>query len=149
MRAIARELRGMDRAMKRRFTRKLSLAVEPLRRDLPASALAMLPRRGGLAERVSKAKIRVNRKASGAVRVTASQQYQIQRMDDPGVVRHPVFKRKGEEGRRTVWLTQRIQPKWFTRPAEALRPDLQQAMLKACEEIGRDIEHARGTGGSA
>jgi hypothetical protein len=147
MREISRELKEFaDRRMIREFSRTLSRAADPLRSDLPASARRTLPRRGGLANEVAKAKIRITRKANGSVKVTARQQYQIGRMDDPGVVRHQVFKRRGEEGRRAVWVSQRIQPGWFTNAAERRRPALQDAMLRAADDMAARIEGRRQAG---
>lgn len=147
MRAIARELRDLgDKALKREFGKALTAAATPLKNDLPASARTVLPRRGGLGNRVAKAQIRIARKADGSVRVTARQQYQIGRMDSPGVVRHPVFKRKGEQGRRTVWQSQRIRPGWFTRPAERRAPMIRRAMLEAADDMGKRIDGVRDGG---
>jgi hypothetical protein len=144
MRRIGKQLKEFgDKGMKREFSKALTKAAQPLKAELPASARATLPRRGGLAERVAEAQVRITRRANGSVRVTARQQYQIGRMDNPGVVRHPTFKRKGEEGRRVVWVSQKIRPGWFTHPAEAARPDLQKAMLQAATEMAARIETAR------
>lgn len=144
MRAIAIQLKELgDRKLKLEFGKALTAAAEPLRVKLPVSARHTLPSRGGLAEWVASAKIRISRMQTGRVRVSARQRYQIQTMDSPGIVRHPVFKRKGEEGRRTVWQSQKITPGWFSRPAEETRPVAEANMLRAAERMAAKIDGMR------
>lgn len=140
LKSLARRLRQAGRKdLTRELNKGVADAVKPLRAELPASARSHLPRRGGLAARVAGAKIRVTRKPNGVV-LTAVQQYQIRPMDDPGVIRHPVFKRKGEEGRHTVWMAQKIRPGWFSDPANRTRALAAKNLEAALNNVARKLD---------
>jgi hypothetical protein len=111
--------------------------------DLPNSAIEILPNKVGLNRRVAKTSYRLQRRTGlrqAGIRLTGRYVYNILKMDDPGWVRHPVFKRKGEQGRHAVWVTQRITPGWFTRPTTKAKPRLQSGMVKAMDRMARQID---------
>jgi hypothetical protein len=141
--ALSRRLKqAANKDLNRELTRALNRSVLPLKRALPESARATLPRRGGLADRVAASKIGLRRsdnaKGNG-IRLVARNQYQLGQMDR-GIVRHPVFKRKGEERRRTVWMAQRITPGWFSGPAEELAPLARRECAAALDRIKAQLD---------
>lgn len=147
LRALSRRLKEFgDRGLQREFTREITAVMKPLRKvELPQSAMEVLPNKGGLNRRVAKTVFRIQKKTGlqqAGIRLNARYMYNILKMDNPGWVRHPVFKRRGEEGRRTVWVTQRITPGWFTRPTDAARPRVQRGMTEAMNHMARQIDGA-------
>jgi hypothetical protein len=141
--SLSRQLKAAgDKALARELTKAISKAVAPLKSELPASARSHLPKRGGLAERVAASKVGFSRRTSGqavGLRVQAKNAYHLAQMD-AGFVRHPVFKRKGEEGRRVVWQTQRITPGWFSKPTEAAGPRIRAEVQAAMDVVAKQIE---------
>jgi hypothetical protein len=147
MRAVARELRDLgDKRLKREFTKAITKTIEPLKNELAQSALATLPRRGGLNRRVaSSTKYRVSRRANGSVSLIgrSNDLRALRKLDWPGRVRHPVFQKQGVDRRRVPWVEQKVTPNWFTRPTEAKRPALQSAMIRAADEMAARINQMR------
>jgi hypothetical protein len=140
---LSRRLKEAGRKdLQKELTKGISASLNPLRRDLRESARNNLPKKGGLNENVAKLRFTVSRRDTpkgGGIRLIAKNAYQIRRMDEPGVVRHPVFKRKGEEGRNQVWEDQKIRPGWATNPflkqAAPIRQDVEQAMDRVIKKI--------------
>jgi hypothetical protein len=139
---LSRQLKEAgQKGLQREFTQAISRSVKPLKAELPASARTHLPRRGGLAERVAGSRIGFTRRTSGrgvGLRVQAKNAYHLAQMDK-GFVRHPVFKRRGEESRSFVWVTQRVIPGWFTDPTDAAAPRIRREVLRAMDDVARKI----------
>lgn len=132
--ALAKALRQAgDKELQRELFRGLNRAVKPVREVAKASALAVLPSRGGFAARVARGKF-VTQRRSGArvagIRVVAKN---TDRRVDQGRLRHPVF------GNRGVWVTQQVTPGWWSRPTEALRPQVRDDLIKAMDDVAREI----------
>jgi hypothetical protein len=140
---LSRQLRAAgDRELQKELTRSITEALKPLRKEkLPQSATDHLPRRGGLNKRIAKSKYTISRRTSNrtqGLRLNAKYMYNLM-LIDKGFVRHPAFKRRGEEGRRVVWVTQRVEPGWFTKPMEDAQPDVQRRINEAMQEIADRI----------
>lgn len=122
--------------LRQELIRGLNRATKPLKEDAKREAEAILPRRGGLNRRVARSRLTTRTRVSGrnpSVRIMSKTGQRI----DRGQVRKPVF------GNRTVWVTQRVQPGWFTRPMERdehwVRPELEQAMRNVDKALSRNI----------
>lgn len=131
MRAVSRLVREAgDKELKKALTRGTGAAVEPAKDAVRSSARAELPHRGGLAVRVAGAKFRVQRLTGAAPGIVLSMsvakesgggKMDLKRMN-AGSLRHPVFDQR--HVRHRTWVLQRIPDGWFTRPLEALKPQI-------------------------
>jgi hypothetical protein len=124
-----------EKDLQRELSKAITAAVKPVKPAVQKSARRILPKRGGLAARVAKASI-TTRKRSGpriaGVRVVATSRDSLRQIDR-GFIRHPVF------GNRERWVTQRVQPGWFTEPTEAMRDDVQRALIKAMNDVAKKL----------
>lgn len=124
-----------DKDLQKRLSRAISDAMRPVRAALPRSALAKLPRRGGLAAQVAASRTRIQRRNSGravGVRLRVQSDDNIRRIDK-GTVRHPTFGHG-------PWVNQAVPGGWFTEPTEAARPVFAAAVDKAMQEIVAEID---------
>lgn len=133
--ALARRLKEIGgKDLRRALLRGIERAVKPVKAAALVSARESLPRKGGLNERVAKSRLSTKRRLSGqdvSVRLVASGG-DLRRLDE-GRVRHPVF------GHRKVWVTQEVQPGWFSRPAEAAAPLVRQELLAVFDDVREQI----------
>lgn len=136
---LSRALRtvGADerKGLRRELYRGIMRATKPLKKAAQDSAHANLPQRGGLAARVGKSKFRTKTTGGGqnvGVRITSSGGSGL----DRGRLRHPVF------GNRSVWVTQQVEPEWFTRPMRAGAPAVQREILQAMDDVAAKIARA-------
>jgi hypothetical protein len=146
MRAIAKALKDLgDKSLKREFTKAITKTLDPLKTELAASALRTLPRRGGLAARVARTRVRVARRANGGVRLVgrSTDLRDLKRLDDPGAVRHPVFQRPGQSRRDVPWVRQQVPAGWFSGPLTEAKPELQRNMLAVASELAARIERGQ------
>lgn len=143
LQALSKVLRTAPKDLQRESYRSLNRVTAPLKKDAQASALATLPSRGGLADKVAKSKFTTRRRggAHASISIIAkggrsrSGQLDIAAMD-AGRVRHPVF------GRVWLWVLQRVKPKWFTRPMEKGAPKVRRELIKAMRLIVEKIARA-------
>ena len=139
MTRLARRLREAGRGdLTRRLNRAVNEAVKPLKRELPGSARRILPRRGGLGERVATTKISV-RKQRWGVSIVAKNKYNLAKLDE-GQVRHPDIRTAHRPRSEWVWVQQRVRPGWFSEPAERLKPAVTRQVQKALDDMIREIE---------
>lgn len=128
--------------LRRELLRGIRTTVRPLIPQIEASALATLPRRGGLAQLIADSQFTVRTRLSGttSVRLTARNPHEIAAMDR-GRLRHPVFLRaEGESPRkRQPWVNQRIPAEWFSRPTEDSAPRIRTAVVAVVDETARKI----------
>jgi hypothetical protein len=93
------------------------------------SALATLPRRGGLGRVVAEVPMstrwQLEQNAVGFT-LTAMSGHDIAAMDQ-GRLRHPLF------GVRSHWFSQVVPPGWWSRPTEALEPAVRDAVESAVD----------------
>jgi hypothetical protein len=137
---VSKRLRAVgDKGLQREFTKQITGTLKPLRNTkLPSSALETLPTRGGLSRDVARTKYRIIKNSKG-LRLTAKGIYDLFKMDR-GIVRHPIFQRKGEEHRRVLWQAQRVTPGWFTRPSLAAAPEIRKDVEDAMHHVIQQIE---------
>jgi hypothetical protein len=143
LRDVAKRLKALgDKGLQREFNKQVAASMKTLRKhDIPASALATLPKKNGVNALVAKSSYRLSKSTSlrrYGLRLLAKNQYDLYRIDK-GILRHPVFKRKGEESRNAVWVEQRVPPGWFSKPcnhaAPQIRIDVQEAMTHIIKQI--------------
>lgn len=136
LQALSKRLKDLgDKELKREFSKAISAATKPLVQELRQSARETLPKKGGLADRVAKSQIRTVRRASSrtqGIRVTAKNPYVLGRLDQ-GKLRHPVFGRN-------VWVDQTVKSGWWTRPTEAIGPDVRREVGAAMAAMARKLD---------
>lgn len=131
--ALAARIRKAEGELKPELYDALERAAPPLERAATRSALANLPRRGGLNAVVAAAGISHQRRAGG-IRITARGITQLA-LTDQGKVRHPVYGNPG------TWVGQAI-PKaldWFGNPIRDGAPKIREELGKALDKIARKI----------
>jgi hypothetical protein len=144
------KLAALDRALKKASERDLAKQLDkgvrrPLQElipKLPASALATLPKRGGLAAQIAASKIGVRRYNAGrypGVRLVARNAYGLARKDR-GKLRHPVFADQSQTRDEWTWVDQDIRPGWFSNVTEPERPRLARELEAAIDAVARQIE---------
>jgi len=124
------------KGLRKQMTAEIRDAAKPIYPKIKASAASRLSQRGGLARRVARSRISTKVRMGGrsvGVRIVGTNAYQIAAMNR-GRLRHPVY------GNRSVWVTQKIKPGWFSDPIKAEARSLQRAALKAVEKVGRQVE---------
>lgn len=124
------------KGLRRELLRGIREATKPAPRAVKASAMARLPRRGGLAARVARGSVKTSVKTSGkhvGVTVRATSEMDIKRMDK-GRLRAPLF------GNRDHWHEQRVPPGWFTEPMQRTAPAVRAGIQAALERTKREVE---------
>jgi len=129
--ALAARIRKAEGELPREIDAALDRSAPPLERAATRSALANLPKGGGLNAVVAAAGMSHQRRAGG-IRITARGITQLKLTND-GSVRHPVY---GEPG---TWVGQLI-PKakgWFEKPIKAGMPKVRAELEKALDKLLR------------
>lgn len=134
--STARAMR--DAKVKEAVGLALRQSARPLGEAAKASALATLPRRGGLAAAVAGSSITFTPTVKGdavGVRITPTGSYDS-RSIDAGRLKHPVYGHP-------VWVEQQVKPGWFTRPMNAAEPRVRAALTAALKAVAERIVRAR------
>lgn len=141
---FARELRSFSARgeVVNEVRRDIRKEVPPLRTEVRASALAILPKRNGFAAWVAKAGITVRYKSSGrstgfslkiSRRAGDGDKADLLALDNTGSARHPLF------GNRGHWYPQAVRPGFFTkvwnRRGSSMIATVDAAMDKALDKI--------------
>ncbi len=137
---LAKELRRQGEAgkgLRRELYKGIQRSTKPLKADAKASAAANLPHGGGLADLVAASKLSTRTRGGGknvGVRIVATgKKVHDAAATDRGRLRHPTF------GRPRSWVTQQIEPGWFTKPMEAGAGKVRRELLQAMERVARAI----------
>jgi hypothetical protein len=131
---MARQLHQLARDMQ---TADEQVATEQLNALKPAirrSAMTTLPTRGGLDKLVAASDLQVVRRR-GQVTLRASNRRNIRRMNDQGILRHPVYARSDRPRSQWRWVDQRIPTKWFDNPTLAAEMRLRRAVERNRQRI--------------
>lgn len=129
------------KGLRRNLLASLRIAGQPLKQAAKDSALAKLPKSGGLNEYVANSNIAVRTRLTGprvGVRVVAkkpggSKGHDLEKIDD-GEVRHRVY------GRWVKGLpTQKVTPGWFSDPMKESTREMEAAALAAIELTAREL----------
>lgn len=139
LRELSIRLKAADRALWLATARNLRAAAKPAARAVQDEERRALPKRGGLNEWVASTPVGVRVTTgirSAGVRIVQSKKgrirpHDLRRMNDQGLVRHPVF------GNRKVWKGQQVPKGFWDGPLLARRPEVRAAMLEAMHEAGR------------
>lgn len=130
---LSRRLKSVatgDKALQKELSKGIRIATKDTKTAIKASALAKLPKRGGLAALVANSrmttKTRTSIKSPG-VRILAVSAHSIRGMD-LGKLRHRVF-----GGNR--WVSQAVPPGWFSDPIKAEQPKVQKELSKVVTDI--------------
>jgi hypothetical protein len=129
---------GDGRELRKEFLKELRAAGKPvtarIRRDLGAE----MPKRGGLAAHLSKAKVGVRNRLSGdsaGVRLEISDKnYDLPKIEK-GIVRHPTYGHG-------PWVSQPVKPNVVTDAIEAEASVFQTAVLDAIDTVVHKIEES-------
>lgn len=132
MDALARRFKAAGSSgLREHINDQLEAAGAKLRPDIERSALAMLPRRNGLAALVARSRITVERTGETGVKITASGTVSLDGINE-GRLSHPVFGRG-------PFVSQNVPPGYFEKPIQARERDLGEAIEDAVIQTGRDI----------
>jgi hypothetical protein len=138
-----------DREIRKAVYAAFRRAGKPLGERMVSEGSAQLPRRGGLAARIARAKAvqsnaTTGRNPSVVLKLRTTQGYNLTAMD-AGVLRHPVFDRPPKVRR---WVQQSVPPQAFTRVFEAGADEVRKELLTELEQVARDLRNgtARGSG---
>jgi len=128
-----------DKDLQRELRRAMSRTTKPLRKAARDGALQILPHRGGLDEHVAataRIATRVTANSSGArLRITGTSRDNLRRMDEDGLVAHPVF------GNRKKWVIERVRPGWFTNPLTlAAQGAVPKEIDAALDDVARKLQ---------
>lgn len=138
--ALARRLRAEGEAgkgLRKELFRGINRATKPLKAEAKAAAARELPQAGGLAQVVARSRFTTRtRTGARSAGVSIVAKGTAVRTTNRGMVRHPVF------GNKKVWVTQDVEPGWFTDTMQRAAPLVQRQLLAAMHDVANRI--ARG-----
>lgn len=137
MAALARDLRGASKELKKELRKGLVQAAKPAGLAVRQAYGREMPHRGGFAAKVGRSSIGIKSRTTGTISVSlllrnAHDLSAIER----GILRHPVF------GNRDKWVKQTVPRGVGRRAFDSQRPEIQDAILAAIDRIISQI--ARG-----
>lgn len=128
----ARALKGADRTIRLEYSWTVRGVAKPLGESVLAAGAAKLPKHGGLAARVAKARVLVSATQMRAVvSLKTAEGYDLRAMDR-GRLRHPTYGHG-------PWREQAIEPHAFTDAFNERAPAVRVAMVAAGEMALRKI----------
>lgn len=143
--ALARRLKDAgETELRKELLRGIRASNKATILKIRESALANLPRRGGLAELVAKSQIGTRASLSGSkvgVRIRGlNKSVRGLNSMNAGAIRHPVFA-DGEKSRdEWTWVNQRVTPWFFTKPIEHDLPHIRTSIQRVMADVARKIE---------
>lgn len=132
---VAKDLRRVgDKDLKKQMNRALRAATKPAIAETRKFARDLLPRRGGLNERVARSRFRtkIRTGANPSVRITATGL--DARLNSQGRDRHPVY------GNRDAWVEQKVKPGWFDVPMRRGSRHVREELVRAIDEVAKQLE---------
>lgn len=128
--------------LRKELHKTMRAAAKPLIKDARDAALAEIPHRGGLAQRISKqtftAQVRTGVDTAG-LRITRPGKFVTSKLlNERGAFRHPVFADAENETRRQWhWVPQQAPSAlgWFDRAMTANAPKIQPDILAAMQRV--------------
>lgn len=142
LRAIGRALKAQSGTeLKKEMLRGIRTGVKPTIAKIKASTGDYLPNSGGLADRVAKSSIGTRTRLTGAnagisIKGTGKQGSRGLAAMNDGTVRHPVF------GRRRAWVSQSINPGFFSEPIEGDVPAIRSTIQRVMDDVANKIVRA-------
>lgn len=128
---LAHDLLDLQQRLSRELGEAAKRGSSDLEADLKKSALATLPKKGGLAQLVADSAF-TTRQTSVSFTIEVNNPRGIRSMNR-GVLRHPVY------GNRKVWVTQRIRVGWWTTPTEKTRRKVEDEMTSTLDRLARQV----------
>lgn len=143
LRALGLDLKAAGNAgsgLRRELLGGMRALGKPLAEKARASALATLPKQGGLNAWVAASSIAVRNNLTGSVarvgmRIVSTKGGHNLEGIDAGHVRHPVYGK-------AAWVGQSVPSGWFSKPLAESVPEVQAMLLVAMNVISRRIERA-------
>jgi hypothetical protein len=133
---LARRLRAAAAGeLRKDLLRGIRTAAKPMVANVRDSA-GRLPHRGGLAARIAAEKYAVRTRLTGenaGVRISSNGRRGLREINK-GLVRHPVH------GNRHAWVTQRVEPGFFTDPLEHDVGTVRIALHRVMTDVAQRIE---------
>lgn len=143
---LGRDLKAAgDKDLRKELLKAGRETGKPIKAEIASSALAMLPRRGGLAALIAGAKIRVSTRLTGrnvGVSIIGKWSGHDLKAVDEGKIRHPIRQRKVEKerGRKPLWVSQQITPGYWTKVFDGTAPDIaREEFLKAVDRVAAKL----------
>lgn len=142
--ALAKRLKEAgNKDLQNELYRGLNRAVKPITANVRASALDLLPSRGGYNVTIAtETKIKIQRRGgrrSAGIKLIATgttpkgKKRELGKLDR-GKLRHPLF------GKRHSWFDQAVPPGWWTIPTQASGPVTREYLLIAMNNVKEKIE---------
>lgn len=138
---------NMGKTQRREVLKAIQAEVKPMKAGIKGSALATLPKRGGLNEVVASSTISARTDLKGtSTGVTFRARGRTGRLKDiratdRGRLRHPVFADPTKARTEWTWVNQVIESGWWSKPLAAFGPklakDLGRAMTRVVDDIAR------------
>lgn len=135
LQAVAKDLRRVgDKDLRKLMNRALRAATKPAIAETRKFARELLPKEGGLNERVARSKFstKIRTGANPSVRITATGV--DARLNTQGRDRHPVY------GNRNVWVQQRVKPGWFDVPMRRGAKHVRAELIASIDEVAKQLE---------
>lgn len=129
---LKQRLRDVDKQIRNAFNKSVRAAVAPLKDEVKKSAHDKLPRKGGLADKVSGSKFATRTSASG-LSLNMTNLFQLKDIDE-GKLRHPVF------GHMNVWANQKINSGFWTEPTTKAQAEIVASVNEAMDEVIKEID---------
>lgn len=141
--ALSQALKAADEtALRRELEQGVREPVKALIPIIEAHAVATLPKRGGFATYFAGSLrlrvVRSNRGAYPGLRLVGQYPGRIRRID-AGNLRHPVFADPGKDRGEWSWVTQPIEPGFFSKPCEEQGPTILEAVEKAMQAVADKV----------
>jgi len=124
-----------DKALRKELLTAIRVATKDTKAQIKASALAVLPKKGGLAARIAASKFTTTTRTTGGsvgIKITAKNIHSINGMHN-GRLRHRVYGG-------TKWVSQTVPVGWFSKPVEASAPKARDEIAKAMADVAAKLE---------
>lgn len=139
LRHVGELMRDAPQDLRREMFRGINRATKEPRRQTLQELADRLPDSGGASTAIRKdTKLNIKRNMRGrnvGIRVVAKSPRTVQRMNNQGILRHPVF------GHRGIWVNQDVRglSGWFDEPMERSAPQVRQEILEALDRAVAQI----------
>jgi len=131
---MAQQLHQLVRDVQAADEQTIAAELESLKPAVRRSAITTLPTHGGVDRLVAGSDLRVVRRR-GQVALRATNKRNIRRMNDQGILRHPVWARSDKPRSQWRWVDQRVPSKWFDNPTLASEMRLRRAVERSRQRI--------------
>ncbi len=134
-----------DKDLRKELLRSGREMGKPIKKELSASAIDVLPTKGGLSKLIAKAKVRVSTRLAGknvGVSFIGKWSGHDLKAVDLGDLRHPIRQRTAEKerGRKAIWVAQKITPGYWTKVFDGFGADIaRKEFLKAVDAVAAKL----------